>query len=71
MAAFRSSAPVMAISPKPCVAPRAPPNTAVPVPKLNVNARAVLLALFTASLKVTLLLVVVKVASAPKVTAPE
>ena len=75
IAALRSSAPVMLMAPKAKLAPTVSavpsPNTAVPAPKLKVNARAVLDALFTVPLKMTLLLVVVKVVAAPNVTAPE
>ena len=51
MAAFKSMAPVMAMAPNGLVAPTVStvpfPNTAVPLPKIKFNARAVLEALLT------------------------
>ena len=51
------------------VAPTLPVKVKAPVPKLAVKARAVLVLLFKVEAKVRALLVVVKVVSAPKVTA--
>ena len=46
------------------------PNTAVPLPRFRVKFLGVASKLFSVPLKMTLLLVVVKVVVAPKVTAP-
>ena len=56
-------------APSALVAPTLPVKVKAPVPRLAVKARAVLLLLFKVEAKVKALSVVVKVVSAPKVTA--